>query len=274
MYCLHLIRARISNRRVAFFAVKYKNHSKLNKNLFITSQEGLDMIINKLRASTKRASGLIHELNRERVSRRLFELNAATPMNSLASNITPSLTKATASASVSATTATTASAASTNAAIKSKLPPFSAGDAVVVSYYSSLASKKKEVFRGVVLGKRNRGYGSSFKVIASIGNTQVEQTFPLYSPLIDSIEVIREKHIHDGKKRVRRSKVFYIRERPQSTFRIKAGDNAQTLSGVDVNKRKKKGKSNTKSDIKQSTASTTTNATAATSQQQQPAAKQ
>ncbi len=223
------------------------------------------MIINKLRASTKRASGLIHELNRERVAKRLFELNGATPMNSIASNITPSLAKATA-ASASATT----NADSTNATIKSKLPSFLAGDAVVVSYYSSLASKKKEVFRGVVLGKRNRGYGSSFKVIASIGNTQVEQTFPLYSPLIDNIEVIREAHIHDGKKRVRRSKVYYIRDRPQSTFRIKAGDNAQTLSGVDINKRKKKGKSNAKSGNKPSAAAVSQQK----QQQQQPTAKQ
>ena len=174
------------------------------------------MIINKLKDSTKRASGLIHEINRERVNNRLKEMGII-KNNNIVNDIKSNLPKP-------------------------KIPDFVAGDAITVSYYSSLANKRKEHFRGVVLSKRNRGYGSSFKVIGSVGNTQVEQNFPLFSPLIDNIEILRKAHIHNGEKRVRRSKIFYLRDRPQSSYRIKNSDTIASLA--EIGSKKKTGKKN------------------------------
>ena len=70
------------------------------------------------------------------------------------------------------------------------------------------------VFEGVVLGRRNRGLNSSFIVRKISSGIGVERTFQLFSPLISKIEVIRRGD-------VRRSKLFYLRERSGKSARIK-----------------------------------------------------
>lgn len=95
------------------------------------------------------------------------------------------------------------------------IPPFSAGDTVVVSVNVVEGSRKRvQAYEGVVIAKRNRGLNSSFIVRKVSSGEGVERTFQLYSPLIASIEVKRRGD-------VRRAKLYYLRERSGKSARIK-----------------------------------------------------
>ena len=96
-----------------------------------------------------------------------------------------------------------------------QIPEFSAGDTVKVSVNVIEGERKRvQVFEGIVLGRRNRGLNSSFIVRKISSGIGVERTFQLFSPLISKIEVIRRGD-------VRRSKLFYLRERSGKSARIK-----------------------------------------------------
>ena len=86
-----------------------------------------------------------------------------------------------------------------------KIPAFAPGDTVVVSVNVVEGERKRvQAFEGVVIAKKNRGLNSSFTVRKMSFGEGVERVFPLYSPNIDSIEVVR-------KGVVRRAKLYYLR---------------------------------------------------------------
>ena len=60
-------------------------------------------------------------------------------------------------------------------------------------------------------------------MLGSINRTTVEYVFPLYSPLVTNIRVVSKAYIHGGKKRVRRAKLYYLKDRPQSQYTLSAG---------------------------------------------------
>ena len=96
-----------------------------------------------------------------------------------------------------------------------QIPEFSSGDTVKVSVNVIEGERKRvQAFEGVALGRRNRGLNSSFIVRKISSGIGVERTFQLFSPLISKIEVIRRGD-------VRRSKLFYLRERSGKSARIK-----------------------------------------------------
>ena len=100
------------------------------------------------------------------------------------------------------------------------IPDFSPGDTVAVRVNVVEGDKKREQsFEGVVIAKRNRGLRSAFIVRKISSGEGVERTFQTYSPLIAGIEVRR-------KGEVRRSKLYYLRERSGKSARIreKLGD--------------------------------------------------
>jgi large subunit ribosomal protein L19 len=95
------------------------------------------------------------------------------------------------------------------------IPVFSAGDTVVVGVNVVEGTRKRvQAYEGVVIAKRNRGLNSSFIVRKISSGEGVERTFQTYSPLIASIEVKRRGD-------VRRSKLYYLRERSGKSARIK-----------------------------------------------------
>jgi large subunit ribosomal protein L19 len=99
--------------------------------------------------------------------------------------------------------------------MKKSVPDFSAGDTVVVRVNVVEGDKKREqAFEGVVIARRNRGLRSSFIVRKISSGEGVERTFQTYSPLIAGIEVKR-------KGEVRRSKLYYLRERSGKGARIR-----------------------------------------------------
>ncbi len=101
------------------------------------------------------------------------------------------------------------------ARLNKNIPAFAPGDTVIVNVNVIEGNKKRvQAYEGVVIAKRNRGLNSSF-IVRKISNGEgVERTFPLYSPLIASIEVKRRGD-------VRRAQLYYLRGRTGKSARIK-----------------------------------------------------
>ena len=95
------------------------------------------------------------------------------------------------------------------------IPTLAPGDTVKVSIKVIEGDKERiQVFQGVIIGVRNSGAGSSFTVRRVAYGVGVERTFPLYSPLVEKVEVVRH-----GK--VRRAKLYYLRGLSAKKARIK-----------------------------------------------------
>ena len=94
------------------------------------------------------------------------------------------------------------------------LPEFGPGDTVKISVKVVEGSRERvQAFEGVCIGRSNRGINSSFTVRKISYGEGVERVFPLYSPKIQAIEVVRR-----GK--VRRAKLYYLRGRTGKAARI------------------------------------------------------
>jgi len=94
------------------------------------------------------------------------------------------------------------------------LPDFDAGDTIRVNVKVVEGTRERvQAFEGVCIARRNAGLNSSFTVRKLSYGEGVERIFPLYSPRIESIEVVRR-----GK--VRRAKLYYLRGRTGKRARI------------------------------------------------------
>lgn len=95
------------------------------------------------------------------------------------------------------------------------VPEFDSGDTVKVHVKIREGEKERiQVFEGVVI-KKTKGYsGARFTVRKISGGVGVERIFPLYSPVLDKIEVV-------ARGRVRRSKLYYLRNLRGKAARIK-----------------------------------------------------
>ncbi len=95
------------------------------------------------------------------------------------------------------------------------VPEFKAGDTVRVNVrIKEGANERIQAFEGVCIARKTRGINSSF-VVRKISNGEgVERLFPLYSPLLESIEVVRKGD-------VRRAKLYYMRGLTGKKARIK-----------------------------------------------------
>ena len=90
---------------------------------------------------------------------------------------------------------------------KKDLPKFEIGDTVSVGVKIIEGTKERvQPFIGVVIGRRGRGMNETFTVRRIVNNEGVERIFPIQSPRLVGVEVVRH-----GK--VRRSKLFYLRDR-------------------------------------------------------------
>ena len=86
-----------------------------------------------------------------------------------------------------------------------EIPKFATGDTVKVNVKVVEGERSRiQAFEGVCIARKNAGVNSSFTVRKISYNEGVERVFPLYSPLVDSIEVIRRGD-------VRRAKLYYLR---------------------------------------------------------------
>ncbi len=99
--------------------------------------------------------------------------------------------------------------------IKKEWPDFKSGDTITVHYKIKEGDKERiQLFRGVVLQRKNESDTETFTIRKMSGNVGVERIIPVNSPMIEKIEV--NKH---GK--VRRARIFYFRELTGKKARIK-----------------------------------------------------
>ena len=111
-------------------------------------------------------------------------------------------------------------------AAEKKLPDFFPGDILKVGVKITEGKRDRiQYFEGVCIAKKNRDLNSSFTVRKISFGEGVERTFALYSPIVDSIKVIRS-----GK--VRRAKLYYLRDRTGKSARIT--EKIKKKIGIDV----------------------------------------
>ena len=95
------------------------------------------------------------------------------------------------------------------------LPSFSSGDTITVYYEIKEGDKTRtQFFKGVVLQRRGSGSTETFTIRKMSNGVGVERVFPINSPTIEKIEVNKLG-------RVRRARIFYMRQRTGKSARIK-----------------------------------------------------
>ncbi|SEN14162.1 50S ribosomal protein L19 [Lihuaxuella thermophila] len=103
----------------------------------------------------------------------------------------------------------------TEGQLRQDIPQFRAGDTVRVHVKVKEGQRERiQIFEGVVIQRRGGGVSETFTVRKISYGVGVERTFPLHSPRIEKIEVVRR-----GK--VRRAKLFYLRKLRGKAARIK-----------------------------------------------------
>jgi len=98
---------------------------------------------------------------------------------------------------------------------KTEVPDFRAGDTVKVSVKIKEGNRERiQIFEGLVIKRQGGGIGETFTVRKVSYGIGIERTFPIHSPLVESIEVAR-------KGKVRRARLFYILGLSAKQSRIK-----------------------------------------------------
>ena len=97
---------------------------------------------------------------------------------------------------------------------KRNVPEFGPGDTLKIHLKVLEGNRERiQVFEGVCIARSNKGLNSSFTVRKISNGEGVERVFPLFSPIIDSIEVVRKGD-------VKRAKLYYLRDRTGKRARI------------------------------------------------------
>lgn len=111
------------------------------------------------------------------------------------------------------------------AALGADIPDFKAGDTVRVGYKVTEGSRSRvQNYEGVCIARNGgKGIAGAFTVRKISFGEGVERVFPLHSPNIDSITVVRRGH-------VRRAKLFYLRDRRGKSARIAEKTNYRPLA--------------------------------------------
>ncbi|MFM7343985.1 MAG: 50S ribosomal protein L19 [Tagaea sp.] len=109
-----------------------------------------------------------------------------------------------------------------------KVPDFSPGDTLKVSVKVQEGTRERlQVFEGVCIARKNSGLNSNFTVRKISFGEGVERVFPLYSPRLGGIEVVRRGD-------VRRAKLYYLRGRTGKSARIVEKTGGMAASAADM----------------------------------------
>jgi large subunit ribosomal protein L19 len=133
-----------------------------------------------------------------------------------------------------------------------KIPEFFSGDTIKIGVRIVEGKRERiQYFEGVCIAKKNRDINSSFTVRKISFGEGVERTFALYSPIVDSISVIRSGQ-------VRRAKLYYLRDRKGKSARIAEKIKKRTGVNLKTHDEKKDGKVNIEA-IKEKSSTTESN---------------
>ena len=99
--------------------------------------------------------------------------------------------------------------------MKKEVPQFEVGDTVKVHVQIKEGEKSRiQIFEGTVIAKKHGGINETFTVRRVAHGCGIERVFPVHSPVVDKVEVIRH-----GK--VRRAKLYYLRDRVGKAAKVK-----------------------------------------------------
>lgn len=102
-----------------------------------------------------------------------------------------------------------------NDSMRSEMPVFAIGDVVKVHVKIKEGERERiQMFEGTVIAKRHGGISETFTVRRVAHGVGVERVFPLHSPSVNKVEVVR-------KGRVRRAKLYYLRDRVGKAAKVK-----------------------------------------------------
>ena len=103
----------------------------------------------------------------------------------------------------------------TKTQLRTDIPDFRSGTTLKVHVRIKEGDKSRiQIFEGLCIKRQGRGIGETFTVRKISNGVGVERTFPVNSPSVDKVEVIR-------KGRVRRAKLFYLRDRVGKAAKVK-----------------------------------------------------
>ena len=104
----------------------------------------------------------------------------------------------------------------TQDSMKTEIPQFGVGDTVKVHVRITEGDKSRiQVFEGTVIAKKHGGINETFTVRRVAHGCGIERVFPIHSPSVDKVEVVRQGI-------VRRAKLYYLRDRVGKAAKVKA----------------------------------------------------
>lgn len=104
----------------------------------------------------------------------------------------------------------------TQDSMKTELPQFGIGDTVKVHVRITEGDKSRiQIFEGTVIAKKHGGINETFTVRRVAHGCGIERVFPIHSPSVDKVEVVRTGI-------VRRAKLYYLRDRVGKAAKVKA----------------------------------------------------
>ena len=99
--------------------------------------------------------------------------------------------------------------------MKAELPAFEVGDTVKVYVRIKEGEKfRLQIFEGTVIAKKNGGISETFTVRRLAHVCGIERVFPMHAPVVDKVEIVR-------KGKVRRAKLYYLRDRVGKAAKVK-----------------------------------------------------
>ena len=102
-----------------------------------------------------------------------------------------------------------------NSSLKSEVPVLNIGDTVKVYVRITEGDKSRiQVFEGTIIAKKHGGINETFRVRRVAHGCGIERVFPVHSPVVEKVEVVRSG-------RVRRAKLYYLRKRVGKAAKVK-----------------------------------------------------
>ncbi|MGN0624524.1 MAG: 50S ribosomal protein L19 [Oscillospiraceae bacterium] len=102
-----------------------------------------------------------------------------------------------------------------NSSLKSEVPVLNIGDTVKVNVRIKEGDKSRiQIFEGTIIAKKHGGINETFTVRRVAHGCGIERVFPVHSPVVEKVEVVRS-----GK--VRRAKLYYLRKRVGKAAKVK-----------------------------------------------------
>ncbi len=102
-----------------------------------------------------------------------------------------------------------------NSSLKSEVPVLNIGDTVKVHVKIKEGDKSRiQIFEGTIISKKHGGVNETFTVRRVAHGCGIERVFPVHSPIVEKVEVVRHG-------RVRRAKLYYLRDRVGKAAKVK-----------------------------------------------------